>query len=184
MNLVGEEHDAASAASVGAETAIARAAVRVRSAEPCSSNRVAAALDLTAGRWRNREFAPRRETVAALASALGMTPALLDESLDALLEPVTAASLESLAARLPAVHRLLGFVMPGNVPGAGIHEVCAALLAGAGLLIKSASSEPLFFDAFIRTLAEADAAVAARAAVVHFGRGDAAAMRELREWGG
>ena len=181
MNLVGEEHDAASAASAGAETAIARAAVRVRSAEPCSSNRVAAALDLTAGRWRNREFAPRRETVAALASALGMTPALLDESLDALLEPVTAASLESLAARLPAVHRLLGFVLPGNVPGAGIHEVCAALLAGAGLLIKSASSEPLFFDAFIRTLAEADAAVAARAAVVHFGRGDAAAMRELRE---
>src|SRR5579863_4953852 len=160
MNLVGEEHDAASAASAGAVTAIARAAVRVRSAEPCSSNRVAAALDLTAGRWRNREFAPRRETVAGLASALGMTPALLDESLDALLEPVTASSLKSLAAKLPSTDRLFGFLMPGNVPGAGIHEVCAGLLAGAGLLIKSASSEPLFFANFMRTLAEVDATIA------------------------
>ena len=61
--------------------------------------------------------------------------------------------------------------MPGNVPGAGIHEVCAALLAGAGLIIKSASSEPLFFANFMRTLAEVDAAVAARVAVVNFGRG-------------
>ena len=69
--------------------------------------------------------------------------------------------------------------MPGNVPGAGIHEVCAALLAGAGLIIKSASIEPLFFANFTRTLAEVDAAVAARVAVVNFGRSDDAAMREL-----
>ena len=80
-----------------------------------------------------------------LAAALGMTPALLDESLDALLEPVTAPSLKSLAAKLPVTNRIFGFLMPGNVPGAGIHEVCAALLAGAGLVIKSASGEPLFF---------------------------------------
>ena len=108
-----------------------------------------------------------------------MTPALLDESLDALLEPVTAAALKSVAANLPRTDRLFGFLMPGNIPGAGIHEVCAALLAGAGLIIKSASSEPLFFANFIRTLAEVDATVAARVAVVNFGRGDDAAMREL-----
>ena len=108
-----------------------------------------------------------------------MTPALLDESLDALLEPVTASSLKSLAAKLPSTDRLFGFLMPGNVPGAGIHEVCAGLLAGAGLLIKSASSDPLFFANFMRTLAEVDATIAARVAVVNFGRGDDAAMREL-----
>ena len=108
-----------------------------------------------------------------------MTPALLDESLDALLEPVTAAALKSVAANLPRTDRLFGFLMPGNVPGAGIHEVCAALLAGAGLIIKSASSEPLFFANFMRTLAEVDATVAARVAVVNFGRADDAAMREL-----
>jgi len=149
------------------------------SADRCSSDRVAAALGHTAARWRKREFAPRRETVAGLASALGMTPALLDESLDALLEPITAASLKLLAAKVPVADRLFGFLMPGNVPGAGIHEVCAALLAGAGLIIKSASIEPLFFANFTRTLAEVDAAVAARVAVVNFGRSDDAAMREL-----
>ena len=108
-----------------------------------------------------------------------MTPALLDESLDALLEPVTAAALKSVAANLPRTDRIFGFLMPGNVPGAGIHEVCAALLAGAGLIIKSASSEPLFFANFMRTLAEVDATVAARVAVVNFARADDAAMREL-----
>ncbi|MGA7761313.1 MAG: acyl-CoA reductase, partial [Candidatus Binataceae bacterium] len=108
-----------------------------------------------------------------------MTPALLDESLDALLEPITAASLELLAAKVPVADRLFGFLMPGNVPGAGIHEVCAALLAGAGLIIKSASIEPLFFANFTRTLAEVDAVVAARVAVVNFGRSDDAAMRGL-----
>ena len=69
--------------------------------------------------------------------------------------------------------------MAGNVPGAGIHEVCAALLAGAGLILKSASGEPLFFANFMRTLAEVDAAVGARVAVVNFGRGEDAAMREV-----
>ncbi len=151
----------------------------MRSAERCTCDRTAAALGHTAERWRTREFARRRETVAGLASALGMTPALLDESLDALLEPVTAAALKSVAANLPRTDRLFGFLMPGNVPGAGIHEVCAALLAGAGLIIKSASSEPLFFANFIRTLAEVDATVAARVAVVNFARADDAAMREL-----
>ncbi|MGB6563459.1 MAG: acyl-CoA reductase, partial [Candidatus Binataceae bacterium] len=174
------QHRAAdSPASVSATAAIARAAARMRSAERCTCDRTAAALGHTAERWRAREFARRRETVAGLASALGMTPALLDESLDALLEPVTAAALKSVAANLPRTDRLFGFLMPGNVPGAGIHEVCAALLAGAGLIIKSASSEPLFFANFMRTLAEVDATVAARLAVVNFGRGDDAAMRGL-----
>ncbi len=176
---VSRQRAADSAPSVSTTAAIAQAAARVRGAERCSPERVATALSHTAERWRRRQSAARRQTVTGLASALGMTPALLDESLDALLEPVTAASLKSLAAKLPVANRSFGFLMPGNVPGAGIHEVCAALLAGAGLLIKSASGEPLFFANFMRTLAEVDAAVAARVAVVNFGRADDAAMREL-----
>src|ERR1700756_2637844 len=163
------QHQAAdSPASGSATAAIARSATCVRGAERSTCDRTVAALGNTAERWRRREFARRRETVAGLASSLGMTPALLDESLDALLEPVTAAALKSVAANLPRTDRLFGFLMPGNVPGAGIHEVCAALLAGAGLIIKSASSEPLFFANFMRTVAEVDAIVAARVAVVNF----------------
>src|SRR5262249_50267636 len=156
------------AASACTTAVIAQSAAEMRAAARCSSNRVAEALAQTAERWRKREFAPRRETVVKLSSALGMSPALIDESLDALFEPVTAAALESLVARVPATNRLIGLFMAGNVPGAGIQEVCAALLAGAGLVIKSASSEPLFFANFVRTLAEVDAAVAGRVAVVNF----------------
>ena len=178
-SFAGEPPNAHSVAPVCPAIAITQAALRVRSAERCSSRRVAAALGHTVALWRDGEFAPRRQTVAGLASALGMAPALLDESLDALLEPVTAVALESLASKSPVANCLFGFLMPGNVPGAGIHEVCAVLLAGASLLIKSSSSEPLFFANFVRTLAEVDAAVAARVAIVNFGRGDLAAMRKL-----
>jgi Acyl-CoA reductase (LuxC) len=166
-------------ASVSTIASITQSARRIRSAERCICERTVAALGQTAELWRRREFARRHETVARLASALGMAPALLDESLDALLDSITVTSLKSLAATVPRANRLLGFLMPGNVPGAGIHEVCAALLAGAGLLIKTASSEQLFFANFVRTLVEVDATVAARVAVVNFARGDDAAMREL-----
>src|ERR1700758_4310377 len=141
-------------ASVSTIASITQSARRIRSAERCICERTVAALGQTAELWRRREFARRHETVARLASALGMAPALLDESLDALLDSITVTSLKSLAATVPRANRLFGFLMPGNVPGAGIHEVCAALLAGAGLLIKTASSEQLFFANFVRTLVE------------------------------
>jgi hypothetical protein len=178
-SCAGERHDGDPAGSGSPTSAIGLAAARLRSAEQCRPDRVSAALGHTAERWRKREFAARRDTVAALAAVLGMARPLLDESFDALLEPVTGAALESLVATLPVTNRLFGFLMPGNVPGAGIHEICAALLAGGRLIIKPPSIEPLFFANFIRTLAEVDAAVAARATVVDFGRADRAAMREL-----
>ncbi len=175
----GKQREVEFATPPHAAGSIAQVAARVRSAERCPSDRVATALGHTARLWRQREFASRRKTVAALASTLGVSPALLDESLDALLEPFTTTSMEALAARLPVANRLFGFVMPGNVPGAGIHEVSAALLAGAGLIVKSASAEPLFFANFVRALREVDAAVGARVELVSFGRGEDAAMREL-----
>ncbi|HTQ24450.1 MAG TPA: acyl-CoA reductase, partial [Candidatus Binataceae bacterium] len=158
---------------------IALSASRVRSAASCSSAHVAAALASTVERWRNPAYPHRCEAVSQLAAATGITSPSLEESLDALFAPATRDSLASLAPRLPRTDRLLGFIMAGNVPGAGIHEICAALLAGAGLLIKTASTEPSFFPSFIRTLAEVDAAVAARVTVMNFSRDDESAMREL-----
>ena len=160
-------------------SAILDAAARVRLATVCPPQRVAAALAQIAQRWRNVHFALRRDTVAQLATSLGMTRPLLDESLDALLQPLTAPALASLAPRLPRAHRLFGFVMPGNVPGSGIHEIAAALLAGAAVIIKSASRESVFFGNFVRSLAAADPAVAARIALVSFSREDRAAMSAM-----
>ncbi|HYL59408.1 MAG TPA: acyl-CoA reductase, partial [Candidatus Acidoferrales bacterium] len=60
--------------------------------------------------------------------------------------------------------------MAGNVAGAGIHEVAISLVAGAGIVVKTATAEPIFFEAFVRTLAEIDPTVAHCVAVLNWGR--------------
>ncbi|HZO81566.1 MAG TPA: acyl-CoA reductase [Candidatus Binataceae bacterium] len=162
-----------------AAAAIDAAAERLRGVVRCAPSRVAAALAANAELWRARAFASRRETVATIAATSGMAPALLDESLDALLAPLSRAALETRAAEVPSTSRLYGFVMAGNVAGAGIHELCAALLAGARVIVKPASAEPVFFANFIGTLRDIDARVGALAEPVQFGRSDTAAMRAL-----
>src|SRR5208283_976147 len=63
-----------------------------------------------------------------------------------------------------------GFIAAGNVAGAGIHEIAIALIAGARVIVKTASAEPIFFARFARTLAEIDPDAAARLEVVHWSR--------------
>src|SRR5207244_6313700 len=100
---------------------------------------------------------------------------LLDESLDALLKPFSRAALSSLAENISRVGqtdrpKLLGFIIAGNVAGAGIHEIAIGLVAGAGMIVKTASAEPVFFDQFVRTMAELDSEVGSRLAVFNWGR--------------
>jgi hypothetical protein len=100
---------------------------------------------------------------------------LLESSIDALMKPFTPAALTSLAARVsrdgrPDRPRVIGFIMAGNVAGAGLHEIAIALIAGAGVLIKTASAEPVFFEQFACTLAELDREFASRIAVFNWGR--------------
>jgi hypothetical protein len=97
---------------------------------------------------------------------------VLDESLDALLDPFHAGAFESLVTRLTRRPQLFGFVMPGNVLGAGLHEVCQALLGGAAIVLKTSSAEPLFFPAFARSLCAVDAQVGARIAILNWTRDD------------
>jgi Acyl-CoA reductase (LuxC) len=52
--------------------------------------------------------------------------------------------------------QLLGFIMPGNVPGGGIHELFIALAAGCAAIVKTSSSDPVFFSELAATLREAD----------------------------
>src|SRR5690606_21017527 len=52
-----------------------------------------------------------------------------------------------------------GVVLAGNVPGLAAQTVLPALLAGRPLLIKSASSEPLFAPALIGALARREPAL-------------------------
>jgi len=155
-------------------TAGAVRAHRAESAGP-GAERMADALARGFTLWRDRNFARRRDAIAAIAQSAGYSVAMLDNSIDALLKPFTSDALRSLAARVSAGGRIdrpksIGFIAAGNVAGAGIHEIAIALIAGARVQIKTASAEPVFFAEFARTLAEIDREAGARVEVVHWSR--------------
>ncbi len=132
--------------------------------------RLAVALGNACECWRDRDYSRRRETIGAIAAAWGWSETLLDESIDALMAPITLSALEQLVERVPRRHNLVGLIMPGNVPGAGIHEFAIALLAGCALAVKTATAEPLFFSRFTQTLHEVDAEVGARVVPLNWSR--------------
>jgi len=139
------------------------------------AERMADALARAFALWRNRNYARRREAVAAIAHSAGFSVATLDNSIDALLKPFTAEALKSFAALISTNGRTdrpktIGFIAAGNVAGAGIHEIAITLIAGARVIIKTASAEPIFFAQFARTLAEMDPDAAARIEVLHWSR--------------
>jgi hypothetical protein len=138
-------------------------------------SRASEVLARAAAMWRDRNYPRRRDAIAEIARQAGYSVALIDESLDALLKPFSHAALSSLAEKVSRAGRadrpsVLGFIMAGNVAGAGLHEIAIGLVAGAGMLIKTASTEPVFFDQFARTLAELDREVASRIAVFNWSR--------------
>ncbi len=155
----------------------ASSAVRMRVAENAgpSAERMADALARAFALWRNRNYARRRDAVAAIAHSAGYSVAMLEESIGALLRPFTGDALKSIAARISACDatgrpQTVGFIAAGNVAGAGMHEIAIALVAGAGVLIKTASAEPVFFAEFARTLAEIEPDAGARIEVSHWSR--------------
>jgi hypothetical protein len=158
---------------------IAAAAARIRAPldAPHNPRAAASAVARAMERWRTAGYARREAAVAGIAARFEFSPALVSASLDALLAPFDASALDALASRVrrDAPRVLLGFVMPGNVAGAGLHELVVALIAGAGALVKTASAEPVFFAEFARTVSEIDPVLGARIAVFEFAR-DAAAL--------
>lgn len=156
--------------AVGDAGDIAEAAARIRDAvsTPISPRRIAASLKAALALWRERGFERRRATVTAIAERTAFSPKLIDSSLDALLAPFTDDALDALVPALSRRAELIGFVLAGNVAGAGLHEVLIALACGAGVLIKSAAAEPVFFSNFVSTLQ--DPQVAARVAVFGWSR--------------
>jgi len=155
--------------------------LKAATSDPLAPPQVAEVLATVLTRWCDREFPPRQATIVRIARHLGFSIPLLEESLDALLAPFTRAALAQLAARVAIRRELLGFVMAGNVVGAGLHEVVLGLLAGAGLLVKTASREPWFFEELAKTLAQEDLRVGARLQVFNWSRTRADLTRTLRE---
>jgi len=98
------------------------------------------------GRWH--------PALRRIAASSGYSESLLKVSLGALVSPLRGAG--EFARRAKQRRELLGFIMPGNVPGAGIHELVAGLTSGCGAMVKTSSSEPVFFSELGETLRELD----------------------------
>jgi len=134
--------------------------------------RAAGAITTVLEQWREPSSAARRAVVERIAARLGFSVALLEASLEALLAPFSRDALMSLAAIAARRREIIGFIMAGNVPGAGLHEVVLALIRGAAVVIKTATREPHFFAGFARSLGEIDARIGARLAVFNWSRDD------------
>jgi hypothetical protein len=157
----------------------ARAAAAAReqrgSVDP-GAERMADAVARAFALWRSRNYARRRDAIAAIADSAGYSVAMLENSIDALLKPFNSDALMQMAgtAARPTSNvnrpKTVGFIVAGNVAGAGIHEIVIALIAGARVLIKTATAEPIFFVEFARTLAEIDRDCGARIVVRHWSR--------------
>ncbi len=150
---------------------------RAREAESASvsADRMADALARTFALWRKRDYGRRHDAIAAIARAAGYSAVMLEHSIDALLKPFTSEALKSMAAQVFSNGRIdrpktVGFIVAGNVAGAGMHEIAIALIAGARVAIKTASAEPIFFAEFTRTLAEIDPEAGARIEVLNWSR--------------
>jgi hypothetical protein len=180
---------------------ISRMAIRMRGLAPIEPVSAAKTLSEIAAAWRDRAFAPRRATVSAIAAAWGYSELLLEASLDALLAPFTDAALTDFASAMAAdrkvktrgsgiisrkrAGRIIGMVMPGNLPGAGLHEVLLGLLSGRALMLKTSAREPLFFGNFARSIAQFDRALAGRIVVFNWSRERedlTTAMRARCDW--
>ncbi len=171
MMLLPDSAPAGTIQSAPTPDGIEMIAGRIRRASVQSNaHETAVALAQAFARWRDRGLAERAAALSRIAQASGLSRELLDESIDALLAPFTSDALRSFADAVCVRKRLGAFVMPANVPGAGIHELCAALISGSGAIVKTSIREPFFFPAFARTLAEVDPALGSRLAVFAFGR--------------
>ncbi len=151
---------------------IENCALQIRSAlaKRIEPRRIARALAAVFDRWRDRSFGVRRRTIGLIAEQTRFSARLLEESLDALLQPFNPAALLEAADTVVPSEDLIGFVMAGNVAGSGMHEVALGLIAGTGLIVKTASREPHMFEAFANTLADEDPALGQRIAVFSWSR--------------
>jgi acyl-CoA reductase-like NAD-dependent aldehyde dehydrogenase len=146
------------------------ASLREAAARSVGPSRVMLALASAFERWRDRRLPERRAALARIAEQFGWSAELLSESVDALIAPFSRDALAAFAAQCAPRRRVGGFIMPANVPGAGMHELAAALISGAAAIVKASHREPHFFAAFAQTVRDCDPEVGERLEVVAFGR--------------
>ena len=119
--------------------------------------------------------------VARIAERSGYSEELLAASIEALAAPFSSARLGAFSRKVSPRRDLVGFVMPGNLPGAGLHEVVIALVSGCSLMVKTAASEPDFMHEFADAVERHSPTLARRIAVFDWSREQRELTAALRE---
>jgi acyl-CoA reductase-like NAD-dependent aldehyde dehydrogenase len=156
-------------------------AVRLREAAPrlrqIPVEERVAVIDRVAARWLNPSFPLRRLAVERLPLVTGYPARAVGLALDHLWSALRARELGAvvrteLDAPLAAPPDLAFHVLAGNVPGAGVFGLIAALLAGVPSLVKAARREPLLPALVASSIADEDARLGAALAVTPWAGGD------------
>ncbi len=149
-----------------------------------STRRIITTLAETAAAWQCRDFAPRRRLLERLPKCIKLAAPMIERGLDFTFSAVNAHALQRLVAE-QARGSLLGpsliyYALPGNIPGLAIAPIVVTLLARSVCLIRDSARQPLLTAAFIETLADRDAELAAMVVADSWEHGcEAAALRQL-----
>jgi Acyl-CoA reductase (LuxC) len=136
----------------------------------------ATALARAAARFLDRDDPLRSKALDALPATTGFSREMIDEALAWIFSPLAdREAIVRTARHAAAPFPLVGIVSAGNVPGVALPKAVLALAAGAAVVVKAASAEPILTPLFAEALDGVSPALAAALAVVHWpgGAGDA-----------
>jgi len=135
-----------------------------------------AIIDRVAARWLTPDFPLRRLAVERLPLVTGYPARTVSLALDHLWGALRGGALhDAVRAELDDAHAPSGLalhILSGNVPGAGVFGMIAALLAGVPSFVKTARREPLLPALVANSLAAEDARIGAALAVAPWIGGD------------
>src|SRR5207237_922177 len=127
----------------------------------------AASLARAAARFLALDDPLRRRALEALPPTTGFSPEMIAEALPRVFSPLTdARAIHRIAARSRPAFGVVGLVSAGNVPGVVLPKTVLALAAGAAVVVKMASAEPVLAALFAESLEAVDPALSARLAVL------------------
>jgi Acyl-CoA reductase (LuxC) len=154
-----------------------------------------AVIDTAARLWSDRNWPTRCATRDLVAVATGMAPETVDRSFDVELRNYRSEELWRALRRelgdpgvldgpctdalLPGMTMAVGpalicQVLTGNVPGLPALELVRALLVKSAVVLKVASSEPVFASRFVATLGRIEPVLADAVVVTYWSREDLA----------
>src|SRR5262249_48037656 len=116
--------------------------------------------------WLNPEHPLRQETVHALQISTGLCRRQIESAIANCFEELTESKITSLRTVRGSESQCVFHVLPANVFTAWVHGAVKTLLAGHRCLLKPSHRESVFAQAWKRSLAEVELALAEHVGIV------------------